>query len=90
MQIICIGSSAAMSTRKSNGSPGLIASSRRRARARRSSSTRRIIRGVSPELTSRRICECRGSSIMLSTWPAMARSCNSVPPNGLPPPVTDE
>ncbi len=29
----------------------------------------RIIRGVSPELTSRRIWECRGSSIMLSTWP---------------------
>jgi len=34
----------------------------------------RIIRGVSPELTSRRICECRGSSIMLSTCPATARS----------------
>ena len=43
-----------------------------------------------PELTSRRMCECRGSSIMLSTWPAMARSCSSVPPNGREPPVTDE
>ena len=90
MQIICIGSSAATSTTKSSGSPGSTASSSRRARARRSSSTRRIIRGVRPELTSRRICECRGSSIMLSTWPAMARSCSSVPPYGRSPPVTDE
>ena len=32
MQIICIGSSAATSTRKSNGSPGATASSSRRAR----------------------------------------------------------
>ena len=58
--------------------------------SRRSSSTRPIIRGVRPELTSRRICACRGSSIMLSTWPAIDRSCSSVPPKGRAPPVTDE
>ena len=48
------------------------------------------IRGVRPELTSRRICEWRGSSIMLRTCPATARSCSRVPPNGREPPVTDE
>ena len=47
--------------------PGLDGVEQARARARRSSSTVRIIRGVSPELTSRRTAECRGSSIMLST-----------------------
>ena len=90
MQIICMGSSAAMSTRKSIGAPGEIPSSSWRARARRSSSTRVIILGVRPELTSRRMCPCRGSSIMLSTCPAIDRSCSSVPPNGRSPPVTDE
>jgi hypothetical protein len=74
MQIICIGSSAATSTTKSKALPGSIPSSSRLARTRRSSSTRLIIRGVSPELTSRRISECRGSSIMFSTWPAIAKS----------------
>jgi hypothetical protein len=90
MQIICIGSSAATSTTKSNASPATIESNRRRARDRRSSSTLAIIRGVRPELTRLRICEWRGSSIMLSTWPAMARSCSSVPPSGRKPPDTDE
>ena len=51
MQIICIGSSAAMSTTKSNASPSQTSSRSMRARRRRSSSTRRIIRGVRPELT---------------------------------------
>ena len=82
----CRSSASAARRRCRRGSrtapPATTASSRRRALARRSSSTRRIIRGVSPELTSRRICECRGSSIMLSTWPATARSCSSVPPYG--------
>ncbi len=90
MQIICIGTSAAIAVTKSKGAPWGTASSSRRARARRSSSTRRIIRGVSPELTSRRTAACRGSSIMFSSCPAMDRSCSSVPPNGRSPPVTDE
>jgi len=90
IQIICIGSSAATSTTKSNASSGTTESNNRRARDRRSSSTRVIIRGVRPELTSRRISEWRGSSIMLSTCPEMGRSCSSVPPDGREPPVTDE
>src|SRR3954466_11536764 len=90
MQIICIGNSAATSTTKSNGTPGSTESNSPRARARRSSSTLAIIRGVRPELTRRRIFECRGSSIMFSTWPAIARSCSRVPPYGREPPVTDE
>src|SRR6478735_5406469 len=90
IQIICIGSSAATSTTKSNASSGTTESNNRRARDRRSSSTRVIIRGVRPELTSRRISEWRGSSIMLSTCPEMDRSCSRVPPDGREPPVTDE
>ena len=90
----CRSSASAVRRRRRPGSrtgtPGSTASSSRRVRARRSSSTRPIIRGVSPDCTSRRICECRGSSIMLSTWPAIDRSCSSVPPKGRAPPVTDE
>ena len=52
--------------------------------------TRLIIRGVRPELTRRRMWAWRGSSIMLSTCPAMGRSCSRVPPKARPPPVTDE
>ena len=90
MQIICMGNSAATSTTKSKGTPGSIWSSRSWERMRRSSCTRRIIRGVNPELTNRRIRACRGSSIMFSTCPAIGRSCRSVPPKGRSPPVTEE
>ena len=73
-QIICIGSSAAMSRTKSNGVLSSTASSNARVRSRRSCSMRRIMRGVRPALTRRRIRACRGSSIMFSTCPAMGRS----------------
>ncbi len=82
MQIICMGSSAATSTRKSNGWPGTDIVQQTPGPRPQVVLDARIIRGVRPELTSRRIAECRGSSIMLSTWPAIDRSCSSVPPNG--------
>ncbi len=69
-QIICSGSSAATSTRKSTGSPSGTASRSAPVRRRSSPSRLRNVSGVRPLLTSRRIRPWRGSSIMLSTIPA--------------------
>ena len=69
MQIICIGSSAATSTRKSTATPSSIGARSARVRRRSSASSRPTVRAVSPALTSRRIRAWRGSSIMFSTTP---------------------
>ena len=90
MQIACMGSSAATAARKSIGSPSPIGSSSTLVRWRSSSSSRRIMRGVRPLDTSRRMRLWRGSSIMFSTSPAMSRSCSRVPPAQRPPPPSDE
>ena len=66
MQIACIGNSPAISGTKSISPFASAVSISRPARPRSSSSSRAIVRGVSPLLTRSRTRWCRGSSIMLS------------------------